>query len=181
MDESVRMVNGARKPAPADVSGWIGKRNFARWTGLAQFINTNYPGTFTIEWLYGGQKYGWVLRFKKSKSFCSMVPERGKFKVLLVFGAAEREKAGEIVRGLGSHVREDYETATTYHDGKWVLVTVDSAEVLADIKKLLILKRRPNVGRARGAKFGGVKEERGASKAAGPEGRGAKHDRLTPF
>lgn len=36
--------------------------------------------------------------------------------------------------------------STTYHDGKWVFVSVDSAKALSDIKQLLALKRPPKPG-----------------------------------
>jgi hypothetical protein len=143
MKEPERMLDGARKPTLAEVAAWVGRRDFGRWTDLTQFIEANYPRVFKPEWLFGGRKHGWSLRFKKSKSFCTLIPERGRFRLLLVFGAAEREKVEGVLRTLVSHVREDYGRSTTYHDGKWVLVTVDSAKVLSDIKRLLAVKRAP--------------------------------------
>jgi hypothetical protein len=110
---------------------------------LTDYIDSAYPGVFNGEWLFGGAKHGWSLRFKKSRSFCTLIPERGRMCVLVVFGAAEREKAEALLPELASHVRDDYLQATTYHDGKWVLIDVDSDEVLADVKRLLQVKRRP--------------------------------------
>jgi len=143
MGDSMRLVDGSREPREAEVAELIGKQNGARWADLERFISTNYPGVFNIEWLFGGKKHGWTLRFKRSKSFCSFVPERGRFKLLLVFGGAEREKVERLLPGLVSHVREDYVKSATYHDGKWVFVNVDSSKVLSDIKQLLVLKRQP--------------------------------------
>jgi hypothetical protein len=140
------LVDGSREPTEAEVAGFIGKRNAARWAKLTEFIGANYPGVFNVEWLFGGKKHGWALRFKKSKSFCSFVPERHRFRVHLVFGGAERQKVERVLPELVSHVREDYVRSTTYHDGKWVLVAVDSAKVLADIKVLLAIKRPPKPG-----------------------------------
>lgn len=147
VSESTRMLDGSREPTEADVAEFIGKQNASRWAELARFIAANYPGVFNIEWLFGGQKYGWTLRFKKSKSFCSFVPERRRFKVLLVFGGAERQKVERLLPDLVSHGRDDYGKSTTYHDGKWVFVSVDSAKVVSDIRQLLTLKRQPKPGR----------------------------------
>jgi hypothetical protein len=83
------------------------------------------------------------LRFKKSKSFCTLIPERGRMNVVIVFGAAERDKVEGLMPSLVSHVRDDYLATTTYHDGKWVLIEVDSDDVLADVERLLEVKRRP--------------------------------------
>jgi hypothetical protein len=143
MTEPTRMVDRAKRPTPAQVRDWIGERNHARWTELTDFIHSSYPGVFEPEWLFGGQKHGWYLRFKKSKAFCSLIPERGQFKALLVFGAAEREEVEPILPQLASHVRDDYTAAPTYHDGKWMAPVVDSAKVLREIERLLVLKRRP--------------------------------------
>ena len=72
--EPERLVDGARAPTKAEVADFIGKQNAARWADLTRFIAASYPGVFDVEWLFGGKKYGWTLRFKKSKSFCSLVP-----------------------------------------------------------------------------------------------------------
>jgi hypothetical protein len=143
MDRSMRIIDGAREPSPARVAAWIGAQNFKRWTDLRRFIDSHYPGVFDGEWLFGGQKHGWTLRFKASKSFCTLIPERGRFKVVLVFGKAEREKVKAVLSSLESHVRADYQKSPTYPDGTWLVTTVDSARVVRDVTRLLELKRRP--------------------------------------
>ena len=143
VSESERLIDDTKQPTMAEVADLIGAQNAGRWSALLEFIDTNYPGIFAGEWLYGGKKHGWTLRFKKSKSFCTLVPERGRMKVLIVFGAAEREKAEAVLPMLTSHAREDYLRATTYHDGKWVLIDVDGDDVQSDVQRLLEIKRRP--------------------------------------
>jgi hypothetical protein len=59
-----------------------------------------------------------------------------------VFGGEEREKVEAVLSELVSHARADYTAATTYHDGKWLGLVVDSDEVLADVKRLLAIKRK---------------------------------------
>jgi hypothetical protein len=61
---------------------------------------------------------------------------------LIVFGGAEREKAALILNGLTPAVRKAYHQATTYHDGKWLVLHVDRDEILEDIQILLGVKRR---------------------------------------
>ena len=152
MTEPARMVNGSRQPTDAQVAEFIGRQNAARWAELSEFIATHYPGIFNIEWLFGGKKHGWTLRLKKSKSFCSFIPERGQFRLLMVFGGAERQKVEQLLPALVSHVREDYEKSTTYHDGRWMFVSLDSAKAVSDIKRLLMLKRQPKPAKAPSAK-----------------------------
>jgi len=137
------MLDGAKEPDAGSVQQWIGARNYKRWTRLLEFIEENYPGVFAPDWIFGGRKYGWGLRFKKSKSFCTLLPERNRFLVQIVFGGEERERAEEVLTELSPGVRDAYRNATTYHDGKWLAVVVDNNEVLDDIKRLLAIKRRP--------------------------------------
>lgn len=139
-----RLIDRDHEPTPGAVAALIGARNYERWTSLLEFIAVRYPGVFTGEWIFGGRKHGWTLRFKKSRSFCTLVPERDSMKVVIVFGAAEREKAVDVLGSLRSHARDDYASAHTYHDGKWVLIDTDSDEAVSDIETLLQVKRRPS-------------------------------------
>jgi hypothetical protein len=143
VNDHARMLDGGKPPNPKQVAEWIGAKAHAHWTELTQFIDSQYPDVFDRMWWFGGKRWGWSLRFKKSKSFCNFVPERGQFCVLLVFGAEERKKVEPILPELKSHVREDYVNATTFHDGKWVMSVVDSRKVLTDIERLLVTKRKP--------------------------------------
>jgi len=138
-----RMLDPGKEPDALSVSGWIGPRSYQHWLHILRFIETTYPGVFRAEWLYGGKKYGWALRFKKSKSFCNLIPEKNRFKILLVFGAKERKQVEPLLPELVSHFPDDYANATTYHDGRWVASVVDSKKVLSDVEKLMALKRRP--------------------------------------
>lgn len=144
MVERERLTDASQKPTPEAVAAFIGGENARRWSGLLNFIDATYPGVFEGEWLYGGRKGGWSLRFKKSKSFCTLVPERGRMNVMIVFGAAERAKAESVLEELTPRVRQDYLDAKTYHDGKWLLLHVDGDDVLQDIERLLAVKRRPS-------------------------------------
>ena len=144
MDQShQRMLDGAGEPDATSVAKWIGARSHKRWMHLLRFIEENYPGVFTPDWIFGGKKYGWGLRFKESKSFCTLIPERNRFVIQIVFGRAERENTESILPELSPGVRDAYANATTYHDGKWLVLVVDKDAVLADVERLLAIKRKP--------------------------------------
>jgi hypothetical protein len=138
-----RMVDGSRQPDTESVAQWVGARSYRRWTRLTEFIESSYPGVFSPDWIFGGKKYGWGLRFKKSKSFCTLIPERGRLVVQIVLGGKEREETEKILPELSASIRKTYAEATTYHDGKWLAIVADRDRVLDDIKRLLIIKRKP--------------------------------------
>ncbi len=145
MNESTsRMTEPRIPPTDSAVAGWVGKDAYKYWELVTQTIGRNYPGVFTPEWLYGGKKHGWSLRYKKNKSFCTLIPEKNRFVLLIVFGTAEREKVEAIRDSLTKKTQKEYDHATTYHDGKWLLLEIDTDRVVKDVMLLLAAKRRPN-------------------------------------
>jgi hypothetical protein len=138
-----RLTEKNTPPVPQHIKSWIGKTGYRLWMRISDMIEHNYPGVFMPEWLYGGKKHGWSLRYRKSRSFCTFIPEKGRFLILIVFGAEERRKVEAFRHEISEKIMKQYDGASTYHDGKWLLLDVGSESVLSDIEKLLTVKRRP--------------------------------------
>jgi len=144
MDEaSIRITQREHPPSDSEIREWIGKEPYKHWKHLIQLIEQAYPNVFTPGWLFGGKKHGWSLRYKKNKSFCTLVPEKNRFALLIVFGSEERIKVETIKGCLSQYGQREYDQATTYHDGKWLLLKIDSDTVLKDVMCLLAVKRKP--------------------------------------
>ena len=124
------------------LKSWMGARAFGFWTEVADWIAQNYPDVFAPDWIFGGKKHGWGLRYKKSKSFCSLVPEKNRFAIQIVFGAAERACVEKIRAELSPATQAAYDHATTYHDGKWLRLPVTSKSAIRDVRRLLAVKRK---------------------------------------
>jgi len=139
------MTQSGNPPHDSDVAEWLGDEAYKYWTEVVRFIERGYINVFTPEWLFGGKKHGWSLRYRKSKSFCTFIPERNRFSLLIVFGVKEREKVESVRDKLSAQTRKVYDDAATYHDGKWVVIAVDSATIMDDVRLLLALKRKPAV------------------------------------
>lgn len=147
MDEPCRIIDKTKKPDREVVGNWIGKNNFKRWVSILEFIEKNYSNVFPQDdWTYGGKKHGWGLRFKKSKSFCTLIPEKDKLLIQIVFGGKEREEVEKILSLLSPIVRKQYREAPTFHDGKWLAINIDNDLIFDDIKKLFVIKRKPRKG-----------------------------------
>ena len=142
-EPSLRLTELREPPTLKQVESWIGRRAYGFWTRVSDMIARNYPDVFTPEWLFGGKKHGWSLRYKKSKSFCTLIPQKNCFLLLIVFGADERSKMETLRHELSGRTRKSYDEATTYHDGKWLLLNVDDEDVVIDVERLLAVKRRP--------------------------------------
>ena len=138
-----RMLDGSKKPDAKAIVEHISAKSFKYWQKITEFIEDNYPGVFPKDdWLFS-RNLGWSLRFKKSKSFCTLIPEKNRLLILIVFGAKEREGTEKILPELNLEIRNKYENATTYHDGKWLLISLDNDKIFDDVKRLLIIKRNP--------------------------------------
>ncbi|WP_367337242.1 DUF3788 domain-containing protein [Aminivibrio sp.] len=142
-EQALRMTERDHPPTPEELGEWLGNSAYSFWEGFSRFIGETYPGVFSPEWLFGGKKHGWSLRYKKSRSFCTMIPERGRFSLLIVFGAEERAKAEAILPRMSEETGKAYSEAATYHDGKWVLLDIENDSVFNDAAALLAVKRKP--------------------------------------
>lgn len=142
-ETNARITQKEHPPTDSDIEQWIGKNNYQYWNQLTNIINEKYPNIFIPQWLFGGQKHGWSLRYKKSKSFCTFIPEKNRFALVIVFGTKEREKLENIYNSLSKSVQSNYDQAKTYHDGKWLLFDINSSTIIEDIVKLLEIKRKP--------------------------------------
>ncbi len=140
---SSRMTDPGTPPSDSAIAAWIGREAHEYWKHVTHMIEQIYPNVFTPEWLFGGKKHGWSLRYKKSKSFCTLIPEKNHFALLIVFGTEERAKVETLRDSLSQHTQKKYDEATTYHDGKWLVLTINNNRVLEDVVRLLSVKRRP--------------------------------------
>ncbi len=138
-----RITKPGNPPSDLEISEWIGNEAYEYWKQVRNLIEQIYPNIFAPEWLFGGKKHGWTLRYKKSRSFCTLIPEKNRFALLIVFGAAERTKVEAIKDTLLASIQKKYDEAKTYHDGKWVLLTINSENIIEDVIKLLEIKRKP--------------------------------------
>ena len=136
-----RITDKAAPPDDSTVRDWIGPEAFEHWAALRDWIEASYPGVFALDWLYGGKKQGWSLRYKKSKAFCTFLPEYRLFSVVVVLGAAEREKFEARRDSWRPQLVNLYDEALTYHDGKWLKVPISSADDRHGVTELLSMKR----------------------------------------
>ncbi len=142
-EPGIRMTQRDNPPGDSEIEAWMGTEAFQYWKNVKKLIDQYYPNVFVPEWLFGGRKHGWTLRYKKSKSFCTLVPEKDRLALLIVFGAEERAKVEAVRNSLSQRTLKEYDQATTYHDGKWLLLIIDTEKMIEDVLRLLAIKRKP--------------------------------------
>lgn len=85
------------------------------------------------------------LKFKQGKRTVLTVythPDRYAF--LIIFGRKEREIFEMQQEGFSDYIRAHYNNSKTYHDGKWMLIDVVTPEQLEEVKRLILIKKKPN-------------------------------------
>jgi hypothetical protein len=138
-----RIIDKSVPPDDGAVREWIGPEAFGHWAGLRNWIDEFYPGVFAPDWLYGGKKRGWSLRYKKTRAFTTLVPEYKRLSAVVVMGGAEREKFEERRTIWRPQLVKLYDEAKSYIDGKWLTVAISSSDDLHDVTELLTMKRPP--------------------------------------
>lgn len=150
MAEHERMLErDAGPPSAKAVEAWLGPRAAARWRKMTRWIDDTYPDVFAPDWIYGGERHGWALRYRKGRSFLTLVPERGRALAVIVLGREERVAVEVVLPRLGRPTRDAYRAAPTFADGKWLGVPLDGKQGVSDVMAILSLKRPPRARRAR--------------------------------
>ena len=85
------------------------------------------------------------LRFRQGKkTIVSIHMHEDHYDFQVIYGKAEREKFETMRDEFPPYIIELYDKAHTYHDGKWMLIRVDTLETLEAVKKMILLKKNPN-------------------------------------
>lgn len=130
----------ASKPTEKDFLPLIGPKA-GLWTELRAWLAENYGG-HKPELSVGKKERDWTIRYRRSgKTLVTLMPEEGKFCVLVVLGKDEVEKARQAK--LNASVREVFEKSKQYHDGRWLWIRPKTKNDLASMKALLAMKRKP--------------------------------------
>jgi hypothetical protein len=135
-----RIADRSFQPDDRTVGNWMGPEAFEHWVKLRSWIEASYPGVFAPDWLYGGKKRGWSLRYKKTRAFCTLLPAYRLFSVLVVLGRAEREKFEARRYSWSPQLVKLYDDAHAYPDGKWLTVPIASADDLHEVTELMTMK-----------------------------------------
>ncbi len=145
--DTLRLIEADNPPTAAQLKSWLGEDRYNYWICISELIERKYPGIFNPEWLFGGKKHGWSLRYKKNKSFCTLIPEKNQCLLLIVFGSEERNKVESIRNKLSKITIKKYDEAKTYHDGKWLLLNIDNSRTIQDVEILFETKRKPKINK----------------------------------
>lgn len=85
------------------------------------------------------------VRFRQGKkTIVSINLHRDYYDFQIVLGKAERDKFEAIKQEFPIEIQELYDRQRTLHDGKWLLIRVDNLRMIETVKKLILIKKKPN-------------------------------------
>ncbi|MBE6060028.1 MAG: DUF3788 domain-containing protein [Clostridium sulfidigenes] len=120
---------------------------FKTWCAINNFIKDNYD--MDMLWDNGGKTGVFELKYRKSgKTFCALYPREKGMRVLIILGKNERENFETSRKDFSEDINNFYDNTRQYHDGKWLYLDIINNTVIADIERLLFIKKKPNRKRA---------------------------------
>ncbi len=138
-----RMLNRDQKPTETDIITFISNAEaISAWNQIQEYLEIHYD--LLIETIYYGDNYGWVVRYRKSgRTIVSLFPEKDSFSFLIVYGKKEIDKFSAQESEFLPDIVEIFQNTKKLHDGKWLWIRVTDSTNLEDLKKLIIIKRKP--------------------------------------
>lgn len=138
-----RMYDRTRKPKDSDIINFISDSDaIASWKQIQEYLKAHYD--LLMETIYYGDRYGWVVRFRKSgRTIVSLFPEKNSFSFLIVYGKKEIDKFSSQESEFLPAIVEVFKTTKKLHDGKWLWIQVIDSTYFENLKKLIAIKRKP--------------------------------------
>ena len=136
------MLDEEHRPSEKEILDYLDSKAAEAWADIASFLRTSYD--FSPELDYGGSKYGWSMRYRKSgKSLCTLYPEKSAFTILIVLGEREVEEFEENMNEFSAKTIELFKFARQSHDGRWLWIRVLDKADTEDVRRLFAVKRKP--------------------------------------
>lgn len=130
-------------PTDEELNQLMGEDIFETWCSINNFIKNNY--NMDVLWDGGGKTGVFELKYRKSgKTFCALYPREKGMRLLITFGKSEREKLETSRMDYSEYIINLYDNTHQYHDGKWLYIDIINGTVIEDIKRLLLIKKKPN-------------------------------------
>ena len=150
-----RLLDKNAPPSDEDMHAAIGLPLAEAWSELRRWIVNTYAVEPVLQ--FGGPRYGWNLQHRKGgRPLAELYPERGSFTVLVVLGKQELDAALARLETFGPLVRASLSDSPRFHDGCWMYIRVSDpqtcAQDAADIRELILIKKKPPRAKASASK-----------------------------
>lgn len=135
--------SAAQQPALPQIADYVAT---PLWAELLEHLADHYGAAPSVEYSSCSARPGWNLKFKKSgRALCTLYPDQGWFYAMVSIGRREAEEAEFILPHCSPYLQQLYQSVPPFNGGRWLMIRVDSPEILADAKRLIALRvnKRP--------------------------------------
>lgn len=132
-----------RIPNEEDMKALIGESLYEVWSRLCALIDERYE--MDRLWDQGGKAWTYEYKYRRGgKTLCALYAREDHIGFMVILGKEERAKFEADREHYSKEIQEIYDTAQTYHDGKWIMFEPVDSSLFQDFMKLLRIKRKPN-------------------------------------
>ncbi len=130
-------------PNEEEMTDLVGKSIYDVWNKLCALIDENYD--MDCLWNKGGKAWKYEYKYRRGgKTLCALYARENCVGFMIILGKGERLKFEADRENYGEEVKEIYDKAQTYRDGKWIMFEPVDTSLFHDFIKLLRIKRKPN-------------------------------------
>lgn len=102
-------------------------------------------GKYKLDEVAGKYYDNHCIRFRQSgKTILTLLLHDDYLEFLIIFGQAEREKFEQQRFEFSQEILDQYDGERTLHDGKWLMIRVETLEKLHMVEKMILIKKKPN-------------------------------------
>lgn len=111
------------------------------WDKLFSYIEETFALKCFIEYSGCGMAPGWNVKFRKSgRNLCTLYPTEGGFACLVIASDKDLLELELLLPTWSDYVRELFQNTKSFMGGRWLMVAVESDEILEDLKDLLRIR-----------------------------------------
>jgi len=126
------------KPTLEEIEGYIQN---PLWQNLCAYLEEGYGVLPSVEHSICSGAPGWSVKYKKGgRALCTLYPGEGSFTALVTIGAREAAEAELLLNAFSEDTRKLYVQTAEHNGARWLMIRVDDARVLSDVKALITLR-----------------------------------------
>ena len=115
------------------------------WERFSKFMAETFQVNPVLEYSKCSMQPGWNIKYKKKgKNLCTIYPEAGYFKALVVSSERNQVESDLLIQTCSHKIQELYQNGKYLNGTKWLMIDVDEELILEDIERLIELRVRTN-------------------------------------
>ncbi|NMS89642.1 DUF3788 domain-containing protein [Clostridioides difficile] len=123
------------KPTHEEIKEFI---NNPLWDKLNNALISTYNVEPKLEYSKCSMQRGWNVKYKKrGKSLCTLYPQEGSFKALVIVNERDRVEVDLFINTCCEYIKQIYSEIDFFNGSKWLMIQIDNMHVLNDTLELI--------------------------------------------